>query len=91
MMEGEVKQFLSGTEISLSKSTFGIPELEAAAQNKDADMEDLMHCGGQVWIEDAVTGKNREEIGTFSLMKLHSPLEPGKYSITIPRPVRNQD
>jgi hypothetical protein len=54
-------------------------------------MEDLMHCGGPVWIEDAVTGKNREEIGTFSLMKLHSPLEPGKYSITIPRPVRNQD
>jgi hypothetical protein len=38
-MEGEVTQFLSGTEIPLSKSTFGIPELEAAAQNKDADME----------------------------------------------------
>jgi hypothetical protein len=91
VMEGEVTRFLSGTEIPLSKSTFGIPELEAAAQNKDADMEDLMHCGGPVWIEDAVTGKNREEIGTFSLMKLHSPLEPGKYSITIPRPVRNQD
>lgn len=91
IMEGEVTRFMSGTEMPLSKSTFGIPELEAAAQKKNVDMEDLMHCGGPVWIEDAVTGKNREEIGAFSLMKLQSPLEPGKYSITIPRPVRSQD
>jgi len=91
VMEGEVTRFMSGAEMPLSKSTFGIPELEAAAQKKDDDMEDLMHCGGPVWIEDAVTGKNREEIGTFSLMKLQAPMEPGKYTITIPRPVRSQD
>jgi hypothetical protein len=54
-------------------------------------MEDLIHCGGDVWTEDAVTGKSRDKIGTFSLMKLQSPTEPGKYTITIPRPVRNQD
>jgi hypothetical protein len=91
VMEGEVTRFTSATDMPLSKSTFGIPELEAAAQKTDDDMGDLMHCGGPVWIEDAVMGKNREEIGTFSLMKLQSPLEPGKYTITIPRPVRNQD
>jgi hypothetical protein len=91
IMEGEVTRFTSAMDMSLSKSTFGIPELEAAAQKTANDMEDLMHCGGPVWIEDAVTGKNREEIGTFSLMKLQSPLEPGKYTITIPRPTRNQD
>lgn len=91
VMEGEVTRFMSATDMPLSKSTFGIPELEAAAQKMEDSMEDLMHCGGQVWIQDAVTGKNREEIGTFSLMKIQSPLEPGKYTITIPRPVRNQD
>ena len=91
VMEGEVTRFMSGSEIPLSKSSFGIPEVEAVAQKLDNDAEDLMHCGGDVWIEDAVTGKNREPIGTFSLMKIQSPLEPGKYTITIPRPVRNQD
>jgi hypothetical protein len=90
-MEGEVTRFMSATDMPLSKSTFGIPELESAAQKMEDNMEDLMHCGGQVWIQDAVTGKNSEEIGTFSLMKIQSPLEPGKYTITIPRPVRNQD
>ena len=44
----------------------------------------------QVYMEDAVT-KNKEEIGTFSLMKLQGPLEKGQYTITIPKPVRNQD
>ena len=92
VMEGEVTRFMSSTErMPLSKSTFGIPELEAAAQKLDDNLEDLMHCGGNVWIEDAVTGKNRDDIGSFSLMKLQSPMEPGKYTITIPRPVRNQD
>lgn len=42
-------------------------------------------------MEDAVTKKNRENIGTFSLMKLQGPLGRGEYTITIPKPVRNQD
>jgi hypothetical protein len=42
-------------------------------------------------MEDAVTKKNRENIGNFSLMKLQGPLAKGEYTITIPKPVRNQD
>jgi hypothetical protein len=45
----------------------------------------------QVFLEDAGPKKNREDIGTFSLMKLQLPNDPSQYTITIPKPVRNQD
>ena len=42
-------------------------------------------------MEDAVTKKNREQIGTFSLIKLQGLLDKGQFTITIPKPVRSQD
>jgi hypothetical protein len=51
----------------------------------------LVYCSGTVFMEDAVTGLNRDEIGTFTLQKLFTPTDPAQYTITIPRPVRNQD
>ena len=42
-------------------------------------------------MEDAVTKANREEIGYFSLIKIHDLKPPEEYIITVPRPVRYQD
>jgi hypothetical protein len=79
------------SDLPLAPSTFGIPELEARKARSTADIEDLLYCSGNVYIEDAITGQNRDEIGSFSLMKLQTPTDPSKYTITIPKPVRNQD
>lgn len=73
------------------RGTFGIPELEERAARATADVEELLYCSGTVSIEDAVTGRNREDIGTFSLQKLNTPTDPSQFTITIPRNVRNQD
>jgi hypothetical protein len=82
--------------------TFGVPALEERAARAgqpdrqgagvgDEEDDTLVFCSGPVFLEDAVTGANRNEIGTFTLQKLFSPSDPAQYTITIPRPVRNQD
>jgi hypothetical protein len=43
----------------MASSTFGIPQLEEKAAQAAEETEDLLFCGGSVWIEDAVTGKDR--------------------------------
>lgn len=91
VMEGEVNRMNVGTDIPMASKAFGVPNLEARLKNSNEDMEDLMHCGGEVFLEDAATKTNRERIGTFSLMKLQSPKDPSEYVITTPRPIRNQD
>ena len=48
-------------------------------------------CQGAVWVEDAETHRNRDTIGTFSIVKLDTPTDPRQFTITIPRNVRNQD
>lgn len=45
----------------------------------------------QVWIEDAVTKRNREELGSFVLSKVRTSSDPRDFTITIPKSVRNQD
>ena len=91
VMNGKLEKASLSADLPLARSTFGIPALEELAAKSTADMEDLLYCSGDVWIEDAVTGKNRQEIGDFSLMKLNTPTDPSEYTITIPRPVRSQD
>jgi hypothetical protein len=90
-MEGKLKKVSLLSDLPMASSTFGIPQLEEKAAQAAEEVEDLLFCGGSVWIEDAVTGNNREEIGKFSLQKLHTPTDPTQYTITVPKPVRNQD
>jgi hypothetical protein len=91
VMEGKLKKVSLTSDLPMASSTFGIPELEEKKAQAAEEVEDLLFCGGSVWIEDAVTGNNREEIGKFSLQKLHTPTDPTQYTITVPKPVRNQD
>ena len=92
VMEGIVNRISMNLDIPMTSKAFGIPKLEAMAKEGNKSKEkDTMHCAGDVFIEDAVTKQNRENIGTFSLMKLQGPLDTGKYTITIPKPIRNQD
>jgi hypothetical protein len=91
VMEGNIRKVSMASELPMTTSTFGIPQLEQKAAEAAAEMEDLLFCRGSVWIEDAVTGENREDIGKFSLQKLNTPTDPTEYTITVPKPVRNQD
>lgn len=90
-MIGFVDRIAVGKDIPLASKNFGVPQLEALARDQSDDMEELLQCDGDVFIEDAITKKNRDQIGTFSLMKLQSPKERGEYTVTIPKPIRNQD
>jgi hypothetical protein len=91
VMEGKLKRVSLKSDLPMASSTFGIPQLEEKAAQAAEETEEILFCGGNVFIEDAVTGNNREEIGKFSLQKLHTPTDPTQYTITVPRPVRNQD
>ena len=91
VMEGKLERVSMSSDLQMAKATFGIPALEERAARAATDMEDILYCGGMVSIEDAVTGRNRKEIGKFSLMKLNTSTDPSQFTITIPRPVRNQD
>ena len=60
VMEGEVNRMNVGTDIPIASKAFGVPDLEARLKNSNEDMQDLMHCGGEVFLEDATTKTNRE-------------------------------
>eukprot|EP00339_Tiarina_fusa_P021692 CAMPEP_0117009290 /NCGR_PEP_ID=MMETSP0472-20121206/8485_1 /TAXON_ID=693140 ORGANISM="Tiarina fusus, Strain LIS" /NCGR_SAMPLE_ID=MMETSP0472 /ASSEMBLY_ACC=CAM_ASM_000603 /LENGTH=644 /DNA_ID=CAMNT_0004711541 /DNA_START=487 /DNA_END=2421 /DNA_ORIENTATION=- len=91
-MIGSIDRVSVGTNIPMASKAFGVPHLEAMAKaSMNSDMADMMQCSGEVFIEDAITKKNREDVGTFSLMKLQGPMDKSQYTITIPKPIRNQD
>jgi hypothetical protein len=86
VMEGLVLQGCTSIDLSaslLSSTAFG--------KKQDDNKEGTLQCRGSVWLEDAVTKKNRKEIGTFFLTKLETSIDPRDYTITIPNPVRSQD
>ena len=91
VMQGTIELVSPQSDIQLAPSTFGIPALEARKARAAVEMEDIIYCNGEVWVEDAVTKENRVDVGTFSLMKMNTFSEPGKFTITIPQPIRNQD
>lgn len=91
VMEGSLEKASMSGDFALASSTFGIPALEERAARANDEIEDLLYCSGNVWIEDAISGLNRVEIGKFSLLKLNVPTHPSQFTITIPRPIRNQD
>jgi hypothetical protein len=93
VMQGKLEKVsVSSTDLPMASSTFGIPFLEERrAMASTNELDDLLYCSGDVWIEDSTTGLNRDDIGNFSLMKLNVPSDPSEFTITIPRPVRNQD
>ena len=91
VMEGPLEKLSMSSDLPLASSTFGIPLLEERAARSSTDIEDLLICNGNVWIEDALTKKNKNDIGKFSLMKLNVPTDPSQFTITIPKPIRHQD
>uniref|UniRef100_A0A6V2EWG9 Uncharacterized protein n=2 Tax=Ditylum brightwellii TaxID=49249 RepID=A0A6V2EWG9_9STRA len=101
MMGGSSEDDENDTSSLFASSTFGIPEVEnvrKASLQKNKD-EDLLHCGGEVWVEDyfesetqqmVASGgggvKRRKKLGMFSLMKLKMPnRDTLKYTVPIPR------
>jgi len=94
VMEGMLESLSTmPLDVPLAPNTFRIPQLEdRAASSAAAAKSDELFCNGSVWIEDAETkGESRDDIGTFSIMKLNTPTDPSQFTITIPRNVRNQD
>ncbi|KAL3918181.1 MAG: hypothetical protein SGILL_004359 [Bacillariaceae sp.] len=91
VMEGRVQRIGSEAGMRPASRTFGIPEVEERAKVSTEEEMNLMTCSGKVHIEDAITKKNKETIGDFSLMKLHGPKDRSEYTITIPRPVQSSD
>jgi len=91
VMEGKLERVAKNSDLPLARNTFGIPALEERAVQANADAEGLLYCSGHVCVVDAVTGANKMEIGKFSLMKLNTPTDRSQYTITIPKPIRNQD
>lgn len=86
-MIGNVNRMGIGSDITMASRAFGVPFLEALAKKSSGDTGDFMMCDGDVFLEDAVTSKNRERIGEFSLTKIHGPKRPSEYTITIPKPI----
>jgi hypothetical protein len=76
------------SEVPLAGKTFGIPAVDNKAKAANANDNELIDCYGSVWIEDAITRKNKNEIGEFSMTKVSDLLNPSQYSITIPKNVR---
>lgn len=91
VMEGKLDRVTKNSDLPLARNTFGIPALEERVAQSNADTEELLYCTGHVCVVDAVTGANKMEIGKFSLMKLNTPTDRSQYTITIPKPIRNQD
>jgi len=62
--------------------------------NTPNDEDSFLQCSGEVWVEDAVPGKNgdrnRTRLGKFSLLKMKDR-NPNEYVYTIPAPEKYQD
>lgn len=91
VMQGKLQRASMSSDFPMAKGTFGIPSLEERAKQSSSGIQDLIYCSGTVRLEDDITGLNSEDIGTFSIMKLDTPADPSQFTITIPKPVRNQD
>jgi len=86
VMEGSVTRgsnIIDSSASLLSSTVFGI--------TRDSTDDQSLQCRGDVWLEDAVTKTNRKGIGTFFIEKLETSKNPRDYTITIPKPTRNQD
>ncbi len=86
-MIGQVNRISLGSQVAMASKAFGIPHLEALAKMPTSDTEEFMVCGGDVFVEDSITRKNRERVGEFSLTKIQGPKSSGDYTITIPKPI----
>lgn len=85
-MIGVVNRVSMSSDVPTTSKAFGIPHLEEMAKlSSGSNLDDFMMCTGKVFIEDAVTKKNRESIGEFALTKMQGPKSRGDYTITIPK------
>jgi len=106
VMEGEVKRGPRSTPTGTSEanirdmrsrtstfSTIAGNNGGGGTAGRDGEEEEtVLHCSGEVWVEDA-TGrgnKNRSFLGKFSLLKLKER-DPNEYVYTIPAPKKIQD
>ena len=90
VMQGNVG-YLNDHLPAMTSNTFQIPLLEQKQASSSSDSDNALTCSGTVWLEDAVTKQNKQEIGTFSIMKLNTSKDPSDFTITIPKNVRNMD
>lgn len=88
VMQGAIQR---PSELPLSGKTFGIPIVEMRAKAANAKDKDIIDYYGKVWIEDAITKKNRDDVGEFSMTKISDLLDPKDFTITIPKNVRSLD
>jgi len=91
VLEGEVKRLMMPSDLQETRSSFGIPLVDKANESTEMQYDNLLQCEGEMWVEDAVSGENRNKLGRFLLMKIEGNSDPGDYVITIPRGVRTQD
>mmetsp|Transcript_23725 Transcript_23725/g.33288 ORF Transcript_23725/g.33288 Transcript_23725/m.33288 type:complete len:707 (+) Transcript_23725:80-2200(+) len=91
VLEGEVKRLMMPSNLEEARSSFGIPLVQKANEATEAQYENLLQCEGEMWVEDAQTGENRNKLGRFLLMKIEGNSDPSDYVVTIPRGVRNLD
>lgn len=98
--EGEIYKELESKSPSANSASVldatSIGKIVAVDSSESADdavesREEIIKCGGKVWTEDAVTKKNRKDLGSFVLTKINTSSDPRDFTITIPKSVRNQD
>jgi hypothetical protein len=88
VMEGEVTRgVVRSIDTSASSLTTRVFDKKATTDSDD----ETLQCRGIVWIEDAVTKKNRVELGDFFIRKQMASTDPRDFVISIPGQVRNQD
>jgi aryl-alcohol dehydrogenase-like predicted oxidoreductase len=85
VMYGQIQLVSGKLDIPLASSTFGIPQLESRKARGEYQMEDMIYCKGDVWVEDAITKKNRCDVGTFSFTKLNTSTDSRDFTITVPQ------
>lgn len=87
VMEGLVVRTGSRIDGPMPSTAFGIPHLKTQVHETSKATACPLTCSGDVYVEDAITKKNRKSVGEFSLMKLRGPMKNDQYTITIPKPV----
>mmetsp|Transcript_32924 Transcript_32924/g.54353 ORF Transcript_32924/g.54353 Transcript_32924/m.54353 type:complete len:747 (+) Transcript_32924:27-2267(+) len=92
--EGEIYKELEARPASNSASVLDATSFGKVTSGESDELEieeEVIKCSGTVWIEDAVTKRNREELGSFVLTKVNTSTDPRDFTITIPKAVRTQD
>jgi len=89
VMEGEVTRVMMPRASSVISTVSLCERRGDGANNKvdgESDEQGLLHCGGEVWIQNIETG-DRKKLGLFSVVKLRTP-ELADLHFSVPPPRR---